>query len=64
VLGMLGYLPAKFVIRFLPPIPTDQWGEEPWLDRGLVQEVAEDIRDTIQRNVIEMLAHRQNVWTG
>ena len=64
VLGMLGYLPAKFIIRFLPPIPTDQWGDEPWLDRGLVQEVAEDIRDTIQRNVIEMLAHRQSVWLG
>jgi 1-acyl-sn-glycerol-3-phosphate acyltransferase len=64
ILGMLGYLPAKFVIRFLPPIRTDQWGDEPWLDRGLVQEVAEDVRDTIQRNVIDMLAHRESVWTG
>ena len=25
--GMLGYLPAKFKLRFLEPIPTDQWGE-------------------------------------
>jgi 1-acyl-sn-glycerol-3-phosphate acyltransferase len=64
VLGMLGYLPAKFTIRFLPPIPTDQFGDEPWLDRALVQDVAEDVRDTIQRNVIDMLAHRQSVWTG
>jgi 1-acyl-sn-glycerol-3-phosphate acyltransferase len=64
LLGMMGFLPAKFVIRFLPPIPTDQWGDEPWLDRGLVQEVAEDVRDTIQRNVIDMLAHRKSVWTG
>src|SRR3954469_23162533 len=64
ILGMLGFLPAKFIIRFLPPIRTDRWGDEPWLDRGLVQEVAEDIRDTIQRNVIDMLAHRQSVWLG
>ena len=39
--GFLGYLPAKFKIRFLEPIPTDQWGEEPWTDRGLVQTVAD-----------------------
>ena len=27
LLGFLGYLPAKFSIRFLEPVPTDQWGE-------------------------------------
>src|SRR5918995_2188317 len=48
LLGMLGYLPAKFTIRFLEPIPTDQWGEEPWADRGLVQTVADEIRSRIQ----------------
>src|ERR1043165_5291666 len=37
LLGGVGYLPAKFLIRFLEPIPTDQWGEEPWEDTGLVQ---------------------------
>ena len=42
--GFVGYLPAKFKIRFLEPIPTDQWGEEPWQDRGLVQTVADEIR--------------------
>ena len=44
--GLLGtaYLPAKFRIRFLEPIPTDQWGERPWDDKGLVQTVADDIR--------------------
>ncbi len=30
VAGMLGFLPAKFTIRFLEPIPTDGWGERPW----------------------------------
>ena len=61
---MLGYLPAKFRIRFLEPIPTDQWGEHPWHDRGLVQTVAEDIRARIQDELIDILAHRRSVWLG
>jgi 1-acyl-sn-glycerol-3-phosphate acyltransferase len=64
LLGMIGYLPAKFRIRFLEPIPTDQWGDEPWQDRGLVQTVAEEIRATIQDELVEMLAKRKSVWFG
>jgi len=60
--GFLGYLPAKFRIRFLEPIPTDQWGEEPWSDRGLVQSVSDDIRGRIQEELYEMLAKRTSVW--
>jgi len=62
--GMLGYLPAKFAIRFLDPIPTDQWGPEPWEDSGLVQTVAEQVRDLIQRNLLDMLSKRASVWLG
>jgi 1-acyl-sn-glycerol-3-phosphate acyltransferase len=62
--GMLGYLPAKFHIRFLEPIPTDQWGEAPWEDRGLVQDVAEEVRAVIQEELYDMLAHRRSVWFG
>ncbi len=62
--GMLAYLPAKFTIRFLEPIPTDQWGPEPWQDAGLVQTVAEQVRDLIQRNLLDMLAKRSSVWLG
>jgi 1-acyl-sn-glycerol-3-phosphate acyltransferase len=64
LLGMLGYLPAKFKIRFLEPIPTDQWGSEPWHDRGLVQSVADDIRARIQDELYDMLAKRTSVWFG
>ena len=64
LLGMLGYLPAKFRIRFLEPIPTDQWGEEPWQDKGLVQTVADEIRGRIQEELIDMVAHRRSVWLG
>jgi 1-acyl-sn-glycerol-3-phosphate acyltransferase len=59
-----GYLPAKFQIRFLEPIPTDQWGEEPHNDKGLVQTVAEEVRARIQEELYEMLAHRRSVWLG
>jgi 1-acyl-sn-glycerol-3-phosphate acyltransferase len=62
--GMLGFLPAKFRIRFLEPVPTDQWGDEAWADRGLVQTVAEEVRARIQDELVEMLAKRKSVWFG
>jgi len=67
LLGLLGgvaYLPSKFFIRFLEPIPTDQWGDEPWEDTGLVQTVAEEVRARIQEELYEMLAMRGSVWLG
>jgi 1-acyl-sn-glycerol-3-phosphate acyltransferase len=64
VLGGMLYLPAKFRIRFLEPIPTDQWGEEPWDDRALVQEVAEEVRGRIQEELYEMVSKRRSVWFG
>jgi len=63
-LGILGYLPAKFVIRFLEPIPTDGWGPEPWEDKALVQTVAEEVRACIQEELFDMLAVRKSVWLG
>jgi 1-acyl-sn-glycerol-3-phosphate acyltransferase len=62
--GMLGFLPAKFRIRFLPPIPTDDLGEEPWQDKALVQTMAEDIRALIQDALYDLLADRRSVWLG
>jgi 1-acyl-sn-glycerol-3-phosphate acyltransferase len=59
-----GYLPAKFLIRFMEPIPTDQWGDEPWNDKGLVQTVAEEVRARIQEELYTMLADRKSVWLG
>jgi 1-acyl-sn-glycerol-3-phosphate acyltransferase len=64
LLGGLTYLPAKFRIRFLAPIATDQWGEAPWEDRALVQEVAEDVRGRIQEELYDMLAKRRSIWMG
>jgi 1-acyl-sn-glycerol-3-phosphate acyltransferase len=63
-LGFVGYLPAKFRIRFLEPVRTDDLGSEPWEDAGLVQTIAEDIRARIQEELIDMLAERRSVWLG
>jgi 1-acyl-sn-glycerol-3-phosphate acyltransferase len=66
LLGMAGYLPAKFKIRFLPPLPTDDLGagDAPWDDKGLVQTVAHEVRTRIQENLIDMLGQRRSVWFG
>src|SRR3954471_1397104 len=62
--GALGYLPAKFKIRFLPPVATDDLGDEPWDDQALVQTIAHDIRATIQDELLDMVGKRRSVWFG
>jgi len=62
LLGMLGYLPAKFKIRFLEPIRFDEEGLDE--DKALVQTVAHDVRASIQENLWDMLAKRKSVWFG
>src|SRR4051794_34478184 len=61
LLGMLGYLPAKFKLRFLPPIELSSGDPR---DKGEVQTVAHDIRALIQENLFEMLEKRKSVWFG
>jgi 1-acyl-sn-glycerol-3-phosphate acyltransferase len=62
--GMLGYLPAKFKLRFLDPIDTASWGADPAADKALVQSVAQEIRSRIQQNLYEMVGRRRSVWFG
>ena len=61
-LGMLGYLPAKFKIRFLEPIYFDDPGMDK--DKSLVQTYAQEIRARIQENLWQMVAERESVWFG
>ncbi len=65
-LGPLGvaYLPAKFKLRFLEPVRTDAMGHEPWEDKGLVGDVADDIRLRIQDELVDMVGRRRSVWLG
>jgi 1-acyl-sn-glycerol-3-phosphate acyltransferase len=60
--GMLGYLPAKFKIRFLEPISFDEQGL--YEDKALVQTVAHEIRARIQEGLWDMLGERKSVWFG
>jgi 1-acyl-sn-glycerol-3-phosphate acyltransferase len=62
LLGMLGYLPAKFKIRFLEPIEFAEEGM--WRDKSLVQSVAHEVRSRIQENVFAMVGERESVWFG
>lgn len=57
-------LPAKFRLRFLQPVRTDELGAAASRDRGRAQELAEEIRALIQENVFEMVAARRSVWLG
>jgi len=63
-LGMLGYLPAKFKVRFLEPIDTAALGADPETDKALVQTVSQEVRARIQENLHEMVAERKSVWFG
>jgi hypothetical protein len=62
LLGMLGYLPAKFKLRFLEPIEFAE-GDSPD-DKALVQTVAHEVRARIQEGLWGMLAERKSVWFG
>jgi 1-acyl-sn-glycerol-3-phosphate acyltransferase len=62
LLGMLGYLPAKFKIRFLEPIAFEDEGMD--RDKSLVQTVSHEVRGRIQENLFEMVQARKSVWFG
>lgn len=64
LLAGLMYLPAKFRLRFLEPVRTDQVGPEVAEDASAVQAIAEEVRARIQEQVDDMLAERTSVWFG
>src|ERR687893_202257 len=61
-LSPLFYLPAKFRIRFLEPVPVHELGDP--ADRGAVQTIAQDIRARIQEELFDMVGKRESVWFG
>ena len=61
-LGMLGYLPAKFKLRFLEPIRFDE--EAMHDDKALVQTTAHEVRARIQENLFDMVSKRKSIWFG
>ena len=57
-------LPAKMLIRFLDPIPTDEVDDRAHEDSALVQTIAQDIRARIQEELWDMVGKRESVWFG
>jgi 1-acyl-sn-glycerol-3-phosphate acyltransferase len=57
-------LPAKFRIRFLEPVETDELDDAAGGDPGFVEALQADVRALIQENLLELVAQRRSVWLG
>jgi 1-acyl-sn-glycerol-3-phosphate acyltransferase len=51
-------LPSKWIIEFCDPVPTDGFTAGQQDDPGAVAELADKVKDTIQRKLDELLAER------
>jgi len=63
-LGPLGAipLPSKWTIQFSAPIPTDGYDEGAAEDPMLVFDLTDQVRETIQQTLFEMLTQRSSVF--
>lgn len=61
---LLAYFPAKFTVRFLPPVHFSDKPNMPRYSRARVMENADLIRDQIQQELWKMLRERKSVWFG
>jgi 1-acyl-sn-glycerol-3-phosphate acyltransferase len=57
-------LPAKFKIRFLEPVPTEDLPPRSSEQQSVVLALSEDIRALIQENLLELVGERRSVWLG
>ena len=66
LLGPLGFvpLPTKWSIDFADPVATNGYGPEAADDPILVNQIAEEVRATIQKMIDGRLARRRSVWFG
>src|SRR5690242_14258379 len=64
LLAGLMYMPAKFRIRFLPPLDLPALPDGTVEDSAAVQGIAEEVRARIQGSLDEMIAGRRSVWLG
>lgn len=60
----VGWLPAKFRLRVLPPVVFDVEPGAERYPRSRVMDGADAIRTEIQAALFEMLAERRSVWFG
>ncbi|MEO5680273.1 MAG: lysophospholipid acyltransferase family protein [Acidimicrobiales bacterium] len=64
LLGLVGYLPAKFKLKVLDPVVFDVPADQERYSKSRVMDEAEAIRVSIQEALYEMLRQRQSVWRG
>ena len=63
-LGLVGYFPAKFRLKVLPPVTFDVPPDQERYSRSRVMEEADNIREMIQQELYRMLQRRRSVWFG
>ena len=63
-LGLVGYFPAKFRLRVLPPVHFDVAPGQERYSRSRVMDESERIRVTVQEALYDMLRTRRSVWFG
>jgi 1-acyl-sn-glycerol-3-phosphate acyltransferase len=63
-MGIIVPFPAKMRIRVLDPVHFDVPPDQPRYSRSRVMDASEQIRQTIQDSLHEMLRKRRGVWSG
>jgi 1-acyl-sn-glycerol-3-phosphate acyltransferase len=63
-LGIVVPFPAKMRIRVLEPVRFDVPPDQPRYSRSRVMDASEQIRQTIQDSLHDMLRQRRGVWSG
>jgi 1-acyl-sn-glycerol-3-phosphate acyltransferase len=63
-MGILFPFPAKLRIRVLDPVRFDVPPDRPRYSRSRVMDASEQIRQTIQDSIYDMLRKRRGVWSG
>ena len=63
-LGAVAYFPAKFKLRVLPPVTFDVAPDQARYSRSRIMDASEEIRQSIQEALYDMLQQRRSVWFG
>ncbi|HEV7721850.1 MAG TPA: lysophospholipid acyltransferase family protein [Iamia sp.] len=63
-LGALAYFPSKFTIRVLEPVTFDVPPDQERYSRSRIMDASEEIRESIQEALYDMLQKRRSVWFG
>jgi 1-acyl-sn-glycerol-3-phosphate acyltransferase len=63
-LGPIGFipLPSKWMIHISPPIPTDEYEPEEAENYVLVSKLTKQVRDTVQKEILKLLAKRGSAF--